>query len=78
VLGVVIGLIGAIALTRLMTSLLFEVNAMSLSPLIFSIAAMVLVAVAMAGSYGMSSMIRSSLAVLLSTSLLTSIGWVIR
>jgi putative ABC transport system permease protein len=47
--GVVIGLVGAFALTRLMTSLLFEVNAMN--PLIFSIAAMVLVAVAMAASY---------------------------
>lgn len=48
-LGVVIGLAGAFALTRLMTSLLFKVNAMN--PLIFSIAAMVLVAVAMAASY---------------------------
>jgi putative ABC transport system permease protein len=47
--GVGIGLIGAMALTRLMTSLLFEVSAMN--PLIFSIAAMVLVAVAMAASY---------------------------
>jgi putative ABC transport system permease protein len=47
--GVGIGLIGAFALTRLMTSLLFEVSAMN--PLIFSIAAMVLVAVAMAASY---------------------------
>jgi putative ABC transport system permease protein len=48
-LGVVIGLVGAFALTRLMASLLFEVNAMN--PLIFSIAAIVLVAVAMAASY---------------------------
>jgi putative ABC transport system permease protein len=48
-LGVFIGLIGALALTRLMTSLLFEVNAVN--PLIFSIAAMVLVAVAMSASY---------------------------
>ncbi len=48
-LGVVIGLVGALALTRLMASLLFEVNAMN--PLIFSIAATVLVAVAMAASY---------------------------
>jgi putative ABC transport system permease protein len=48
-LGVVIGMVGAFALTRLMASLLFEVNAMN--PLIFSIAAMVLVAVAMAASY---------------------------
>jgi predicted permease len=48
-LGVVIGLIGAFALTRWMASLLFEVNAMN--PLIFSMAAMVLVAVALAASY---------------------------
>jgi len=48
-LGVFIGLIGAFALTRWMASLLFEVNAMN--PLIFSMAAMVLVAVAMAASY---------------------------
>jgi predicted permease len=48
-LGVVIGLVGAFALTRLMASLLFEVNAMN--PLIFSIASMVLVAVAMGASY---------------------------
>jgi putative ABC transport system permease protein len=48
-LGVAIGLIGAFALTRLMTSLLFEVNAMN--PLIFSIAAMALAAVAMAACY---------------------------
>jgi putative ABC transport system permease protein len=48
-LGVVIGLVGAFALTRLMASLLFEVNAMN--PLIFSTAALVLVAVAMAASY---------------------------
>jgi putative ABC transport system permease protein len=47
--GVVIGLVGAFALTRLMTSLLFEVN--SMNPPIFSIAAMVLVAVAMAAAY---------------------------
>jgi putative ABC transport system permease protein len=47
--GVVIGLAGAFVLTRLMTSLLFEVNAMN--PLIFSIAAMVLIAVAMAACY---------------------------
>jgi putative ABC transport system permease protein len=48
-LGLFIGLVGAFALTRLMASLLFEVNAMN--PLIFSIAAMALVAVAMAASY---------------------------
>jgi len=47
--GVVLGLVGALALTRLMASLLFEVNAMN--PLIFLIAAMVLIAVAMAASY---------------------------
>ena len=47
--GVVIGLVGAFALTRLMTSLLFEVN--SMNPPIFSIAAMVLVGVAMAAAY---------------------------
>ncbi|HMD77169.1 MAG TPA: ABC transporter permease [Terracidiphilus sp.] len=48
-LGVVIGLVGAFVLTRLMTSLLFEVNTMN--PLIFSIAVIVLIAVAMAASY---------------------------
>jgi putative ABC transport system permease protein len=48
-LGVVIGLVGAFALTRFMASLLFEVNAMN--PLIFSIAATVLVAVAIGASY---------------------------
>jgi predicted permease len=48
-LGVVIGLAAAFALTRLMASLLFEVSAFS--PLIFSTAALVLVAVAMAASY---------------------------
>ena len=48
-LGVFIGLVGAFALTRLMASLLFEVNA--INPLIFSIAALVLVAVAMAAAY---------------------------
>lgn len=47
--GVVIGVIGALALTRLLQSLLFEVNAMN--PLVFSIAAMVLVAVSIAASY---------------------------
>ena len=47
--GVVIGLIGAFALTRLLQSLLFEVNAMN--PLVFSIAALVLVAVSTAASY---------------------------
>jgi predicted permease len=48
-LGVVIGLVSAFALTRLMTSLLFEVSAFN--PLIFSIAALLLIAVAMAASY---------------------------
>jgi putative ABC transport system permease protein len=48
-LGTAIGLIGAFAVTRLMASLLFEVNAMN--PLIFSMAATVLFAVAMAASY---------------------------
>jgi putative ABC transport system permease protein len=48
-LGIAIGLTGAFALTRLMASLLFEVNAMN--PLIFSCAAMVLAAVAIAASY---------------------------
>jgi len=48
-LGVAIGLAGAFALTRSMASLLFEVSAMN--PLIFSLAAVVLVAVAMAASY---------------------------
>jgi putative ABC transport system permease protein len=48
-LGVVIGLASALALTRLMASLLFEESAMN--PLIFSFAALVLVAVAMAASY---------------------------
>jgi predicted permease len=48
-LGVGIGLVGAFVLTRLMTSLLFEVNATN--PLVFSMAAMVLVSVAMAASY---------------------------
>jgi putative ABC transport system permease protein len=48
-MGVGIGLVGAFALTRLMASLLFQVNAMN--PTIFAIAAMVLVAVAMAASY---------------------------
>jgi putative ABC transport system permease protein len=48
-LGVFIGLIGAFALTRWMASLLFEVNAMN--PLIFSMAATVLVVVALAASY---------------------------
>jgi putative ABC transport system permease protein len=48
-LGVVIGLVSAFALTRLMASLLFEVSA--INPLIFSTAALVLVAVAMAASY---------------------------
>jgi putative ABC transport system permease protein len=48
-LGVVIGLVLAFALTRLMASLLFEESAMN--PLIFSFAALVLVAVAMAASY---------------------------
>jgi len=47
--GVVIGLVGAFALTRLLQSLLFEVNAMN--PLVFSIAAMILVAVSIAASY---------------------------
>ena len=48
-LGVAIGLAGALALTRLMTSLLFEMN--PISPLIFLLAAFVLFAVAMAASY---------------------------
>jgi putative ABC transport system permease protein len=48
-LGVAIGLVGAFILTRLMTSLLFEVNAAN--PMVFSSAAVVLVAVAMAASY---------------------------
>ena len=48
-LGVAIGLIGAFALTRLIGSLLFEVNAMN--PLIFSCAAIALAAVAMAACY---------------------------
>ncbi len=48
-LGVAIGLIGALALTRLIGSLLFEVNAMN--PTIFSCAAMALAAVAMAACY---------------------------
>jgi putative ABC transport system permease protein len=48
-LGIAIGLTGALALTRLMTSLLFEVNAMN--PLIFSCASLLLVAVAMIASY---------------------------
>jgi putative ABC transport system permease protein len=48
-MGVVVGLALAFALTRLMASLLFEVSA--INPLILSIAALVLVAVAMAASY---------------------------
>jgi putative ABC transport system permease protein len=48
-LGVAIGLAGAFALTRLMASLLFEVNAMN--PVIFSMAATMLIAVALAASY---------------------------
>ena len=48
-LGVVIGLVLAFALTRLMASLLFEVSA--INPLIFSLAALALFAVAMAASY---------------------------
>jgi putative ABC transport system permease protein len=47
--GVGIGLVGTFALTRWMTSLLFEVNAMN--PVVFSIASVVLVTVAMAASY---------------------------
>jgi predicted permease len=47
--GVAIGLGGAIALTQWMASLLFEMNA--INPLIFSSAAVVLVAVAMAATY---------------------------
>jgi predicted permease len=48
-LGVVVGMAGAFCLTRLMTSLLFEVSA--INPLIFSSAAIILVAVAMTASY---------------------------
>jgi putative ABC transport system permease protein len=48
-LGVAIGLAGALALTRLMTSLLFEISPMN--PLIYLLAAFVLFAVAMAASY---------------------------
>ena len=47
--GVVLGLGAAFVLTRLMTSLLFEVNAMN--PLIFAAAALALTAVSMAASY---------------------------
>ncbi len=47
--GVIIGLAGALASTRLLTSLLFETAAMN--PLIFSLAAVVLVAVAILASY---------------------------
>jgi predicted permease len=49
VAGVIIGLAGALASTRLLASLLFEVNAMN--PLIFSAAALVLLAVAILASY---------------------------
>ncbi len=48
-LGSVIGLIGAFAATRLLASLLFEVDAMN--PLIFSSAVAVLVGVAILASY---------------------------
>jgi predicted permease len=47
--GVIIGLAGALASARLLTSLLFETAAMN--PLIFSLAAVVLVAVAILASY---------------------------
>ena len=47
--GIIIGLAGALASTRLLTSLLFETAAMN--PLIFSIAAGVLMAVAVLASY---------------------------
>ena len=47
--GVIIGLAGSLASTRLLASLLFEVNAMN--PLIFSAAALVLQAVAILASY---------------------------
>jgi predicted permease len=47
--GIIIGLAGALAFTRSLTSLLFETAAMN--PLIFSIAAGVLVAVAVLASY---------------------------
>jgi putative ABC transport system permease protein len=49
VAGVLIGLAGALASTRLLASLLFEVSAMN--PLIFSAAALVLLAVAILASY---------------------------
>jgi predicted permease len=49
VAGVLIGLAGAFASTRLLASLLFEVSAMN--PLIFSAAALVLLAVAILASY---------------------------
>jgi putative ABC transport system permease protein len=48
-IGVIIGLAGALASTRLLTSLLFETAAMN--PLIFSLAAVMLVAVAILASY---------------------------
>jgi putative ABC transport system permease protein len=47
--GVLIGLAGALASTRLLASLLFEVNATN--PLVFSAAALVLLAVAILASY---------------------------
>jgi predicted permease len=47
--GVLIGLAGALASTRLLTSLLFETAAMN--PLIFSLAAALLVAIAILASY---------------------------
>jgi predicted permease len=48
-IGVVIGLAGAFATSRLLGSLLFEVSAMN--PLIFSLAGLLLLAVAIAASY---------------------------
>jgi len=47
--GVVIGLAGAIASGRLLTSLLFEVSA--INPLVFSLSAALLVAVAVLAAY---------------------------
>jgi len=47
--GVVIGIVGALALTRLMTSLLFEVSA--IDPIIFTTVALMLIAVALAACY---------------------------
>src|SRR5262249_31947176 len=47
--GIVIGIAGALASTRLLSSLLFETAAMN--PLVFSLAAATLVAVAILASY---------------------------